>query len=87
MYAQTRLLFILSSERGKFRRGRGGEDGNAVRTHVYAKGKIPYTGKILLIGGSNPPRSNKQDSEPNTLPTSYSGPRREVKNKKRTKKR
>ena len=42
--------------------------GNGVRTHVNSKGK-----KILPQGGSNPGRRIKQDSEPNTLPTSYSG--------------
>ena len=30
--------------------------------------------KIILRGGSNPRRCVKQDGEPNTLPTSYSGP-------------
>ena len=39
------------------------------------KGKIPFTRKILPREGSNPWRCIKQDSEPNTLPTSYSGPR------------
>ena len=38
------------------------------------KGKIPSTGKILPSGGSNPRRCIKQDSEPNTLLTSYSAP-------------
>ena len=47
--------------------------GNGVRTLVNSKGKIPSTGKIHLRGGSNPQRYIKQDSEPNTLPTSYSG--------------
>ena len=47
---------------------------NEVRTHVNSKGKIPSTGKILPRGGSNPQRCIKQDREPNTLPTSYSGP-------------
>ena len=36
--------------------------------------EIPSTRKILLRGGSNPWYCNKQDSKPNTLPTSYSGP-------------
>ena len=48
--------------------------GNGVRTHVNFKGKIPSTGKILPSGKSNPRHSITQDSEPNTLPTSYSGP-------------
>ena len=48
--------------------------GNGVRTQVNSKGKIPSTGKILPRGGSNPRHCMKQDSEPNTLPTSYSGP-------------
>ena len=46
--------------------------GSGVRTHVNSKGKIPSTEKILLRGGSNPWRCIKQDSEPNTLLTSYS---------------
>ena len=33
-----------------------------------------HTEKNLLRGGSNPRRCIKQDSEPNTPPTSYSGP-------------
>ena len=49
--------------------------GNGVRTYVNSKGKIPSTGKILLKGGSNLLHCIKQDSEPNTLRTSYSGPR------------
>ena len=36
--------------------------------------KIPSTGKILLRGGPKPRRCIKQSSEPNTLPTNYSGP-------------
>ena len=38
------------------------------------KEKIPSTGKILPRGVSNPRLYIKQDSEPNSLPTSYSGP-------------
>ena len=52
--------------------GRGGGDG--VRTHVNSKGKVPSTGKKIPRGGSHPRRCIKQDSEPNALPTSYSGP-------------
>ena len=48
--------------------------GNGVRIHVNSKGKIRSTGKILPRGGSNPRRCIQQDSEPNTPPTSYSGP-------------
>ena len=48
--------------------------GSGVRTHVISKGKIPSTGKILFREGSNPRRCIKQDSKPNTLPTSHSGP-------------
>ena len=48
--------------------------GNGVRTHVNSKGKIPSTGKILPRGGWNPRHCIKQHSQPNTLPTSYSGP-------------
>ena len=54
--------------------GGGGGEGNGVRTHVNSKGKIPSIGTIAFRGGSNPRRCIKQDSEPNTLPTSYSGP-------------
>ena len=39
--------------------------------------KSPPPEKNLLRGGSNPRRCVKQDSEPNTLPTSYSGPSRD----------
>ena len=40
---------------------------NGVRTHVNSEGKIPSTGKkILLRGGWNPRDGTKQDSEPNT---------------------
>ena len=38
------------------------------------KEKSTLPEKILLRGGSNPRRGIKQDSEPNTLPTSYSVP-------------
>ena len=48
--------------------------GNGVRSHVNSKGKIPFTRKIFLGGGLNPRRCIMQDSEPNTLPTSCSGP-------------
>ena len=48
--------------------------GNGVRTHVNFKGKIPSTRMILHRGGWNPWRCIKQDSQPNTLPFSYSGP-------------
>ena len=48
--------------------------GKGVRNHVNSKGKIPSTRKILLLKGSNPRHYIKQDSEPNTLPMSYSGP-------------
>ena len=43
-------------------------------THVNSKGKIHSTGKIFFRGGSNPQHCIKQDSKPNTLPTSYSAP-------------
>ena len=48
--------------------------GNGVRTHVNSKGKISSTGKILPKRRIKPWRWIKQDSDPNTLPTSYSGP-------------
>ena len=51
----------------------GGGGGGGVRTRINSEEKIPCTGKILLRGGPSPRRCNKQDSEPNTLPTSYSG--------------
>ena len=50
------------------------EMGKGGRTHVNSKGKIPCTGRIILRGGSNPRRGMQQDSQPNTLPVSYSGP-------------
>ena len=49
--------------------------GNGVRTHVDSKGKIRSAGKILPRGGLNPRCCIKQDSQPNTLPMSYSSPR------------
>ena len=48
--------------------------GYGVRAHVNSKGKIPSTEKNLPGGRSNPRRCIKQDSEPSTLPRSYSGP-------------
>ena len=65
MCPQPRPRFMLSSERA-FR--------NGVRTHVNSNGKIPSTGNIFPRGVSNPRRRIKQDNEPNTLPTNYSGP-------------
>ena len=38
------------------------------------KEKIPSAGKNIPREGWNPRRCIKQDSEPNTLPTSYPGP-------------
>ena len=70
LYSQSKEVFFF------FWWGRGGGGGGGrdrVRSHVHSKGKIPSTGKILLRGGSNPRRYIKQDSEPETLPTSYSG--------------
>ena len=48
--------------------------GNRVSTHVNCKVKLPSTWKILPGGGWNPWSCIKQDSKPNTLPTSYLGP-------------
>ena len=48
--------------------------GSGIRTHVIFKVKIPSTGKILFRGEWNPWRCIKQDSEPNRVPSSYSGP-------------
>ena len=67
MCAYTRPRFILSSERVL------GEHSQNYRS-VNFKGKILSTGKNLPRGGWNPRRYIKQDSEPNTLPTRYSGP-------------
>ena len=50
--------------------------GNGVGTHFNSKGKIPSTRKILLRGRSNLQHCTKQDSKPNTLPMSYSDPKR-----------
>ena len=74
MCAQTRPR--LSSEEVFFLGGGGGGGGRGVRTHLNSKGKIPSTEKILLSGGTNPRRCIEQDSEPNTLPMSNSGPHR-----------
>ena len=62
-----RLYLSLYSYPKEFR-------GNGVRTHVNSKGKITFTGTILLRGAWNPRGCIKQDSQPNTLTTSYSGP-------------
>ena len=56
---------------------------NGVRAHVNSKGKIPSTGKIIPRGGSNQGHCIKQDSEPNTLPLSYSAPARPQKRRKK----
>ena len=48
--------------------------GNGFKTRVNSKGKIHSTGKILHRRVSNPRRCIKHDKQPNTLPTSYSGP-------------
>ena len=45
--------------------------GNGVQTHVNSEGKVLYW---RLRGGLNPRRRIRQDSQPNTLPTNYSGP-------------
>ena len=48
-------------------------------THVKSKGKkSPLPEKILPRGGWNPRHCIKQDSKPNTLPTSDSGPKSQV---------
>ena len=65
-----RLDFSLDSHRKGFW-------WNGVRTHINSKGKIPCTRKILIRAGSNPWRI-EQDSEPNTLPTSYFAPRFDI---------
>ena len=66
MCAQTKPRFILSSERVL---------GEWSQNPCQLQGKNPlYRRKVLLSGGSYPRRCIKQDSEPNTLPMSYSGP-------------
>ena len=67
MCAQSRPLLILSSERVFAEWSQ-----NPMLT---PKDKITSTGKILLRGGWNPRCCIKQDSEPNTLPMSYTSPR------------
>ena len=57
--------------------------GNGVRTQVNSKGKIPSIGKILLRGGLNPRCCIKQQSEPNTLPMSYSSPKNKTQSKRK----
>ena len=53
--------------------------GNGVRTHVNSKGKIPSTGKVLLLR-LNPRRCITLDSKPNTLPFELFWPPSEVLN-------
>ena len=54
--------------------------GKEVRTHVNSKGKIPSKRKKNLPRGvSNPRRCIKQDSDPNTISTRYSGPEQPTK--------
>ena len=48
--------------------------GEWIQNNVNSKGKMPSTGKILPRGGFNPRCYIKQDSQPKTLPVSYSGP-------------
>ena len=66
MCAQTRSRFILSSER-VFKK-------ESPNPYELQGEKKPSIGKVVLRGGWNPRRCIKQDSESNTLPTSYSGP-------------
>ena len=66
MHVSTDLTSVYSLIRKSF--------GGIETEHMLTpRGKSPTTGKFLLRG-SNPRRCIKQDSEPNTLPTSYSGP-------------
>ena len=67
-----RLDFVYTLIQKNLGGGGGGKDG--VRTHVNSREKSRQPEKILPRGGSNPQRCNKQDSEPNTPTTSYSGP-------------
>ena len=50
--------------------------GNGVEAMLTPREISPLPENILLRGESNLPRCVEQDSKPNTLPTSYSGPRR-----------
>ena len=59
MCAQTRLRFILSSER---------VFGNGVRTHVNSKGKIPATGKKI---SSEEDQTHDTASRTTASPTHY----------------
>ena len=51
--------------------------GSGVRTQDDSKRKITFTGKILR-GGSSLRCCIKQDSQPHTLPTSYSSPQQDL---------
>ena len=66
MCTQTRRRFILSSERVF-----GRMESEPMLT---PREKFPLPEKNLPRGGSNRRRCIKQDSEPNTLATSYPGP-------------
>ena len=74
MCAQTRPRFILSSERVW---------GEWSQNQCKLQGKNLLPEKNLPRGGSNLQRCIKQDSEPNTLPTSYSGHKKKKKKKKK----
>ena len=63
-----RLDFVLYSHSKEFL-------GNGVRTHANSEGKIPAAGNKFSSEDDQTQDAVKQDSEPNTLPTSYSGPR------------
>ena len=66
MCAQTRPQFILSRLSSQRVFGEWSQN-------LRPREKSPLPKIILPRGGSNPQRCIKQDSEPNTLPTSYNG--------------
>ena len=58
--------------------GWGGGGGGESEPMLTPRENPLYRKKILPRGGSNPPRSIKQDNEPNTHQLSYSGPQHRI---------
>ena len=72
---EHRLDLGLYSHPKEFEGGGGGGGGGMESEPMLTpREKFPLPEKNLIRGGSNPGRCIKQDSEPDTPPTSYSGP-------------
>ena len=74
LYSHLKEFFFTGWGWGEGEGEEGGEGGMESESMLTLREKIPSSGRILLRGGLNPLRCIKQDSEPDTLPTSYSGP-------------